>query len=34
MRVWIKIKNKIVEIQKDRYAKKKVNEAIKIINAM
>ena len=34
MRVWIKIKNKIVEIQKDRYAKKKLNEAIKIINAI
>lgn len=34
MRVWIKIKNKIAEIQKDRYAKKKINEAIKIINAI
>lgn len=34
MRVWIKIKNKIEEIKKDRYAKKKINEAIKIINTI
>lgn len=34
MRVLKKIKNKLVEIQKDKYAKKKINEAVKLIRAM
>ena len=34
MRVWKKIKYKITEMQKERYAKKKINEALKIIRVI
>lgn len=34
MRVWEKIKYKITEMQKEKYAKKKINEALKIIRAI